>query len=257
MYLPSIGGCSGAWELLARWSFSACAGAVALSPFLVALCMRYFHMLTREVATAAIVISCGHIHRWRRPTFRARVLIAPAIALVCRAPRFGSTLCGLTIRSSGPLRRSAVLSCGGQQRPLNSSVRHHYGKDLSTHQSLGASLSICHGLPALITVSLSSRVGSHCPLAVFSLRCGWRIHPGLKAFPLRLRQLGIVRPPWSSGVGSRRVSLWLRLTSSWLAGGTRHLCRRPLVVVVVPNYSFKRTAAKGRATIMRCAAAAA
>ena len=28
----------------------------------------------------------------------------------------------LTIRSSGPLRRSAVLSCGGQQRPLNSSV---------------------------------------------------------------------------------------------------------------------------------------
>jgi len=30
---------------------------------------------------------------------------------------------GLTIRSSGPLRRSAVLSCRGQQRPLNSSVR--------------------------------------------------------------------------------------------------------------------------------------
>src|ERR1041385_3093740 len=31
----------------------------------------------------------------------------------------------LTIRSSGPLRRVAVLSCGGQQRPLNSSVRAH------------------------------------------------------------------------------------------------------------------------------------
>jgi len=31
--------------------------------------------------------------------------------------------CSLTIRSSGPLRRVAVLSCGGQQRPLNSSVR--------------------------------------------------------------------------------------------------------------------------------------
>ena len=30
---------------------------------------------------------------------------------------------GLTIRSSGPLRRSALSSCGGQQRPLNSSVR--------------------------------------------------------------------------------------------------------------------------------------
>ena len=29
----------------------------------------------------------------------------------------------LTIRSSGPLRRVALLSCGGQQRPLNSSVR--------------------------------------------------------------------------------------------------------------------------------------
>ena len=33
-------------------------------------------------------------------------------------------LYGLTIRSSGPLRPVAVLSCGGQQRPLNSSVRH-------------------------------------------------------------------------------------------------------------------------------------
>jgi len=31
----------------------------------------------------------------------------------------------LTIRSSGPLRRVAVLSGGGQQRPLNSSVRPH------------------------------------------------------------------------------------------------------------------------------------
>ena len=31
----------------------------------------------------------------------------------------------LTIRSSGPLRRPAVLSCGGRQRPLNSSVRAH------------------------------------------------------------------------------------------------------------------------------------
>src|SRR6185369_2589153 len=30
--------------------------------------------------------------------------------------------CALTIRSSGPLRRVALLSCGGQQRPLNSSV---------------------------------------------------------------------------------------------------------------------------------------
>jgi len=29
----------------------------------------------------------------------------------------------ITIRSSGPLRRVAVLLCGGQQRPLNSSVR--------------------------------------------------------------------------------------------------------------------------------------
>ena len=29
---------------------------------------------------------------------------------------------GLTIRSSGPLRRVAVLSCRGQQRPLNSGV---------------------------------------------------------------------------------------------------------------------------------------
>ena len=31
----------------------------------------------------------------------------------------------LTIRSSGPLRRVALLSCGGQQRPLNSSVSAH------------------------------------------------------------------------------------------------------------------------------------
>ena len=36
-----------------------------------------------------------------------------------------SPACCLTIRSSGPLRRVAVLSCCGQQRPLNSSVREH------------------------------------------------------------------------------------------------------------------------------------
>ena len=34
-------------------------------------------------------------------------------------------MCGLTIRSSGPLRRVALLSGRGQQRPLNSSVRPH------------------------------------------------------------------------------------------------------------------------------------
>jgi len=34
----------------------------------------------------------------------------------------GRRLC-LTIRSSGPLRRTALLSCRGRQRPLNSSVR--------------------------------------------------------------------------------------------------------------------------------------
>jgi len=43
----------------------------------------------------------------------------------------------LTIRSSGPLRRVALLSCGGQQRPLNSSVRGQ-GKCASSFFGLGA-----------------------------------------------------------------------------------------------------------------------
>ena len=51
----------------------------------------------------------------------------------------------LTIRSSGPLRRSALLSCGGQQRPLNSSVRCHM--DRRTFSIGSISLVLGSGLP--------------------------------------------------------------------------------------------------------------
>ena len=46
----------------------------------------------------------------------------------------------LTIRSSGPLRRVAVLSCGGQQRPLNSSVSTHNEENRILRVLLGISL---------------------------------------------------------------------------------------------------------------------
>jgi len=40
----------------------------------------------------------------------------------CRVIRVACYGCGITIRSSGPLRRAGVLSCATRQRPLNSSV---------------------------------------------------------------------------------------------------------------------------------------
>ena len=44
---------------------------------------------------------------------------------VCDPSFSAANVAWLTIRSSGPLRVVAVLSGRGQQRPLNSSVRHH------------------------------------------------------------------------------------------------------------------------------------
>ncbi len=62
----------------------------------------------------------------RRSLIARRPLPLSVVALLCSrycSCRWRRRLCCLTIRSSGPLRRVTVLSCGVQQRPLNSSVR--------------------------------------------------------------------------------------------------------------------------------------
>ena len=86
--------------------------------------------------------------------------------------------CGLTIRSSGPLRRAAVLSCGGRQRPLNSSVRHLFGMEttassrlqISSSWLLVASLLACIiGVAWTIAEAPCSKVGAVLLLAAVGL----------------------------------------------------------------------------------------
>ena len=160
----------------------------------------------------------------------------------------------LTIRSSGPLRRVAVLSGRGQQRPLNSSVRRH-GNALSL---LKRSQESCNGIASTFLNATES------PLVAFVEQL----------FRCRVKLSLVMGWPWSA-LTERMRSLLLRryggvygppaaLRRDWSLPGRSACCKQTLVAPVVriaaavaPNYSFKRTAATGCGNIMPRSAAAA
>jgi hypothetical protein len=163
----------------------------------------------------------------------------------------------LTIRSSGPLRRVAVLSGRGQQRPLNSSVRPQ-----RAHLVLG-------GVAYRVTARLSLHRASFVPQLG---RPAFRAH--VQAHNRRRRSRANQRIARAS-----RARHWHSprdaVTTRTLVSVVRHRQRRPslpravavfssrrycllkVVHSVRPNYSFKRTAATGCGTIMPRSAAAA
>ena len=76
-------------------------------------------------------------------------------------------LWSLTIRSSGPLRRSALLSRGARQRPLNSSVRRHSVKVPNRYEVALALLFV--SLPVLLVASWGWRASHRGGFPFFSL----------------------------------------------------------------------------------------
>ena len=81
----------------------------------------------------------------------------------------------LTIRSSGPLRRAPLLSCGARQRPLNSSVRPHvwhialFGSRNCRASGAGCAFSP-HSVPAR-RLLLASTAMQHLSLFLGSPHC--------------------------------------------------------------------------------------
>ena len=142
--------------------------------------------------------------------------------------------CALTIRSSGPLRRSAVTSSGTPQRPLNSSVRPH--RSIFLYE------------PGRLCNSASPYAQSFACRSA-GLRC--RLLGGSQTKPAAARH-SVVAP-------ARR--------DRFSRAGRYHVAlhRRPFLsphftvpsMLQRPNNSFKRTAATGCGTIVRRSAAAA
>jgi hypothetical protein len=167
------------------------------------------------------------------------------------------TGCGLTIRSSGPLRRVAALSCGGQQRRLNSSVRPQRALLI-----LGALLTafrfglrarrasfVCTARPACSFANSRAQTVVADPARISARHARHARVAGVqRARPLQF--IGCFGMGWCR---HRRPSP-LRAVA---ALSSQRYCLAKVVHWVRPNYSFKRTAATGRGTIMRRSAAAA
>ena len=180
--------------------------------------------------------------------------------------------CALTIRSSGPLRRVAVLSNGGQQRPLNSSVRGIAWNASSIQMcrrsasvSPAAKASAAHAQYQLIAASraptyvgplLSRYPGSRSPQ---STTLGFILFNASPSLFLRwcFSLQASISFPCTRVTPSRGLYWLLALYSHWSAPlhGLGSCAKGS--AVQTPNYSFKRTAATVRAIIMRRSAAAA
>jgi hypothetical protein len=184
----------------------------------------------------------------------------------------GRALWRLTIRSSGPLRRSAVLSCGTRQRPLNSSVRLSCSFLLACNSRLDVVTLARFGRAALPP----ARQQLHAfGLGPFGLRGRWS-HAGRAVVPSGFRRRAVLaRQPQRQAAPAARAQSGFRCR--WRASRRRPLpvrssqhlracvahCMPPQALytrpslALRPNYSFKRTAATGGGTTWPRSAAAA
>ena len=194
------------------------------------------------------------------------------LVLVTQPPSCAVRSWALTIRSSGPLRRVAVLSRGGQQRPLNSSVRGIAWNASSIQMcrrsasvSPAAKASAAHAQYQLIAASraptdvgplLSRYPGSRSPQ---STTLGFILFNASPSLFLRwcFSLQASISFPCTRVTPSRGLYWLLALYSHWSAPlhGLGSCAKGS--AVQTPNYSFKRTAATVRAIIMRRSAAAA
>jgi hypothetical protein len=140
--------------------------------------------------------------------------------------------CCLTIRSSGPLRRVAVLSCGGQQRPLNSSVRPHGAR--ASMQTRGSPVKRnCYQRPVRAAQERECN-----PSLTFSRACVVRRAAARKQSPLS--QFAAPRSEARSRYGIVRRLERIAPSQCSVASGCA-ACKLGAMPASRPNYSFNAT----------------